>query len=108
MGVAMESEDVTLRSGEQVTVHGLTAMQVALIGKRNAQDNDPDSPAGVAMQIGFAVLGKTKVRDAEAAGAAWLLEHTGGDFTVVAKYIEALSGYGQGAAKSDVPGTGDD
>lgn len=108
MGAAMESEEVTLKSGEQVTVRGLTGFEVALIGKTNANDSDPDSVGGIGLQIGFAVLGKTRVRDAQAAGTAWLIEHTGGDFTEVVSHIEALSGYGKGAAKSDVPGAGDD
>lgn len=105
----MESEELTLPSGEVVTVRGLTGMEVALIAKRNAQTaDDPDAPGGTAIQIGFVVLGETKVLKAEAAGAAWLIKHSGADFTAVGDRIEALSGFGQGAQKSTVDRATDD
>lgn len=99
----MESEELTLPSGETVTVRGLTGMEVALIAKRNAAtQDDPDAPAGTAIQIGFVVCGKTRVREAEAAGIEWLKSHGAADFTAVSDRIEALSGYGKGAQKSSV------
>lgn len=105
----MESEELTLPSGEVVTVRGLTGMEVALIGKRNAQTaDDPDAPGGTAIQVGFCVLGKAKVRDAEAAGIAWLNSHNAADFTALSDRIEALSGLGKGAQKSAVDRTADD
>lgn len=105
----MESEDLTLPSGEVVTVRGLTGMEVALIAKRNAAlAGDLDAPGGTAIQIGFAVLGKARVRDAEAAGIAWLNNHGAADFTTLGDRIEALSGYGQGAQKSTVDRATDD
>lgn len=98
----MTAEEIELPSGETVTVRGLTGMEVALIGKRNAQlIDDPDSPGGTAIQIGF-MLGKTKVRDAEAAGVAWLNSHSANDFTTLGNAIERLSGFGKGATKSAV------
>lgn len=105
--LAMEPEDLTLPSGEQVTVRGLTGMEVALIGKHNAQDHDPDSAGGIAMQIGFGVLNKTTVRDAETAGIGWLVSHGAADFNAVIDRLNALSGFGKGAAKSDVRPAGD-
>lgn len=96
------TEELTLPSGEVVNVRGLTGMEVALISKRNAQlVDDPDSPGGVAIQIGL-MLGKTRVRDAEAAGIAWLESHGADDFTTLGNAIERLSGFGKGAAKSKV------
>lgn len=98
----MEPEEFELPSGEKVAVRGLTGMEIALISKRNAQlADDPDAAGGTAIQIGF-ILGKTRVRDAEAAGIAWLNSHSGADFTTLADRIEALSGYGKGAQKSGV------
>jgi hypothetical protein len=105
----MEPEELALPSGETVSVRGLTGMEVALIAKRNAAlADDPDAPGGVAIQVGFAVLGKTKVRDAEAAGAAWLADHQAADFTTLSDRIEALSGYGKGAQKRTVDRATDD
>jgi hypothetical protein len=104
----MNTEDLQLPSGETFTVRGLTGMEVALIGKRNAQlVDDPDAPGGIAIQIGL-MLGKAKIRDAEAAGIAWLGEHDAADFTMVGNAIERLSGYGQGAQKSAVHRAADD
>lgn len=104
----MSTEDLELPSGETIAVRGLTGMEVALIAKRNAQlADDPDAPGGTAIQIGF-ILGKTKVRDAEAAGVAWLNSHSAVDFTTLGDRIEALSGYGAGAQKSAVDGATDD
>src|SRR5262245_12078091 len=99
----METEELTLPSGEVVPVRGLTGMEVALISKRNAATrDDDDAPGGAAIQIGFVVLGKTRVRDAEAAGIAWLNSHNAADFTKLGDEIERRSGYGPGAAKSAV------
>lgn len=99
---------MTLPSGEVINVRGLTGMEVALISKRNAQlVDDPDSPGGVAIQVGL-MLGKTRVRDAEAAGIAWLGSHSAADFTTLGNRIEALSGYGKGAQKSTVDPAADD
>lgn len=104
----MITEDLELPSGETIAVRGLTGMEVALIAKRNAAlADDPDAPGGIAIQIGF-MLGKTKVRDAEAAGVAWLNAHDARDFTTVSDRIEALSGYGKGAQKSPVDRATDD
>ena len=98
----MTSEELTLPSGEVVNVRGLTGMEVALISKRNAQlVDDPDSPGGVAIQVGL-MLGKTSIREAEAAGVAWLNSHSANDFTTLGNAIERLSGFGKGAAKSAV------
>jgi len=98
----METEELTLPSGEVVNVRGLTGMEVALISKRNAAlSDDPDSPGGVAIQVGL-MLGKTKIREAEAAGVAWLNSHSATDFTTLGNAIERLSGFGKGAAKSAV------
>lgn len=98
----MTTEDFELPSGETVAVRGLTGMEVALIAKRNAQlAEDSDAVGGSAIQIGF-ILGKTRVRDAEAAGVAWLNSHSAADFTTLADRIETLSGYGKGATKSTV------
>lgn len=99
----MSTEELELPSGEVVSVRGLTGMEVALISKRNAQlADDLDAPGGVAIQVGLVVLGKTRVREAEAAGAAWLESHSAADFTAVGNRIEALSGFGKGAQKSTV------
>lgn len=97
------SEELTLPgSGETIMVRGLTGLEVALIAKRNAQVvDDADSPGGIAIQVGL-MLGKTKIRDAEAAGLEWLAAHDGRDFTVLGAAIERLSGYGKGATKSPV------
>lgn len=105
----MDTEPLTLpTSGEKVEVRGLTGMEVALISKRNSQlQDDPDHPAGVAIQIGF-MLGMKRVRDAESAGIAWLNSHSANDFTSLANRIEELSGYGKGAQKSGIPGADDD
>ena len=104
----MQTEELTLPSGEVVPVRGLTGMEVALIAKRNAQTaDDPDAPAGTAIQIGF-MLGATRVRDAEAQGSAWLSSHSASDFTTLSDRIEALSGYGKGAQKSGVDRATDD
>lgn len=104
----MTPEDLELPSGETIAVRGLTGMEVALIAKRNAQlQDDPDSAGGSAIQIGF-MLGKAKVRDAEAAGVAWLNSHGASDFTALSDRIEALSGYGKGAQKSGVDRATDD
>lgn len=104
----METEELTLPSGEVMTVRGLTGMEVALIGKRNGQiQDDPDAPGGIAIQIGF-MLGKTRVREAEAAGIAWLNSHSAPDFTAVGDAIERLTGYGKGATKSIVDRATDD
>jgi hypothetical protein len=109
LGESMEPEPFTLPSGEEITVRGLTGMEVALIAKRNAQlADDPDAPGGTAIQIGFAVLGKTDVRAAEAAGVKWLNGHNAADFTTVGDQIERLSGYGKGAQKSVVDQATDD
>jgi hypothetical protein len=99
----MTTEDLELPdSGETIAVRGLTGLEVALIGKRNAQlVDDPDSPGGIAIQVGL-MLGRTKIRDAEAAGLEWLANHSGRDFTTVGDRIEALSGFGKGAQKSPV------
>jgi hypothetical protein len=98
----MTTEELTLPSGEVVNVRGLTGMEVALISKRNAQlVDDPDSPGGVAIQVGL-MLGKTKIRDAEAAGIEWLNSHSANDFTTLGSAIERLSGFGKGATKSTV------
>lgn len=97
------TEDVELADGETVTVRGLTGLEYTLIAKRNTQTaDDPDAPAGVAMQVGFCLLGKTKVREAEAAGVAWLAEHGAVDIMRVGGAIERLSGLGKGAQKSVV------
>lgn len=98
----MRTEELTLPSGEVINVRGLTGMEVALIAKRNAQlADDPDAPGGTAIQIGL-MLGKTRIRDAEAAGVEWLISHDAVDFTTLGDRIEALSGYGKGAQKSIV------
>jgi hypothetical protein len=98
----MTTEDLELPSGETIAVRGLTGMEVALIAKRNAQlADDPDAPGGTAIQIGL-MLGKTKIRDAELAGVAWLESHGAADFTALGNAIERLSGFGKGAAKSGV------
>lgn len=105
----MEPEEKKLPSGEIVTVRALTGMEVALIAKRNAQlVDDADAPGGTAIQIGLVVLGKTRVREAETAGIAWLKSHGAADFTTVMDAIEALSGYGKGAQKSGVDRATDD
>jgi hypothetical protein len=105
----MDTEDLELPSGEVVPVRGLTGMEVALIAKRNAAlADDPDAPGGTAIQIGFVVLGKTRVRDAEAAGVAWLNSHGASDFTTLGDRIEVMSGYGKGAAKRAVDTATDD
>lgn len=99
----MEPEEIELPSGETVPVRALTGMEVALIAKRNAQlVDDADAPGGTAIQIGLIVLGKTKIREAEAAGIAWLNGHSASDFTTVMNKVEELSGYGKGAQKSTV------
>lgn len=104
----MQTEDLELPSGEVINVRGLTGMEMTLIGKRNAQTaDDPDTSAGTAVQIGF-ILGKTRVRDAEAAGIAWLNGHSAADFTGLSDAIERLSGYGKGAQKSAVDRATDD
>lgn len=98
----MEPEDFELPSGQHITVRPLTGMEVALISKRNAQlADDPDTPGGVAIQIGL-MLGETKIRAAEAAGTEWLRTHSAADFLTLGNKIEALSGYGPGATKSAV------
>lgn len=98
----MKSEELTLPSGETVTVRGLTGLEVALIAKRDAATvDDFDAPAGMAAQIGLAVLGKTKVRDAELAGAAWLASHSGVDYAAVTRRIGALSGFGRTATPDE-------
>ena len=98
----MESEELTLPSGEVIAVRGLTGMEVALISKRNAQLADnPDAPGGVAIQVGL-MLGKTRVREAETAGIDWLNSHDARDFTTLGNRIEELSGFGSGAQKSAV------
>lgn len=105
----MEPEPLTLPSGEVVVPRGLSGLEIALISKRNAQlADDPDEPGGVAITIGFALLGATRVREAEAAGKAWLVCHDAADFTAANNAIEALSGYGKGAAKRDVHRATDD
>lgn len=105
----MNSEDIELPSGETVTVRGMTGMEVALIARRNRElMDDPDAAGGTAIQVGFALLGKTRVREAESAGVAWLNSHTAADFTTVGDAIERLSGYGKGAAKSTVDRASDD
>jgi len=97
------TEDVELVDGETVTVRGLTGLEYTLIAKRNSQTmDDPDAPAGVAIQIGLIVCGKTKVRAAEEAGTAWLAEHGAEDVMRVGGAIERLSGLGKGAQKSAV------
>lgn len=99
----MEPEEIKLPCGEMAPVRGLTGMEVALIAKRNAQlVDDPDAPGGTAIQIGLVVCGKTKIREAESAGVAWLNSHGASDFTTVMDAIEARSGYGKGAEKSGV------
>lgn len=104
-----QDDELTLPSGEVVPIRGLTGMEVALISKRNAQLNDDlDAPAGVAIQVGLVVCGKTRVRDAEAAGTEWLLTHTAADFTAVGNAIEERSGFGSGATKSNVDRAEDD
>lgn len=104
----MTTEDLVLPSGETIAVRGLTGMEVALIAKRNAQlTDDPDAPGGVAIQVGL-MLGKTSVREAEAAGVAWLNSHGAADFTTLGSRIEALSGFGKGAQKSPVDRATDD
>jgi hypothetical protein len=96
------TETVELTTGKTVAVRGLTGMEVALIGKRNAQLGDnPDEPGGIAIQIGI-MLGHAKIRDAEAAGTAWLRAANAVDFTRVTGAIERMSGYGQGAQKRAV------
>lgn len=105
MGTKVEIVDgrLTLPSGEEVHVRGLSGLEVALIGKRNGQlTDDPDAPGGIAIQIGFCVLGHKKVADAERAGIEWLETHSGADFQVLGDVIQQLSGFGQGAAKSVV------
>lgn len=105
----MTTEEIELPSGETVTVRGLTGMEVALIAKRNAQlVDDLDAAGGTAIQLGFIACGKTRVRDAEAAGIAWLNSHSAADFTTLSDRIEALSGYGKGAQKSSVDRATDD
>jgi hypothetical protein len=104
----MNTEDLELPSGETIAVRGLTGMEVALIAKRNAQlADDPDAPGGTAIQIGL-MLGRTRVREAEAAGEAWLNSHSASDFTTLGSKIEELSGYGKGAQKSTVDRATDD
>lgn len=88
-------------SGEIVPMRGLTGMEFALISKRNATTrDDPDAPAGVAMQVGFIVCGERKVLAAEAAGVRWLNSHSARDFQTVGDAIEHRSGFGSGAQKS--------
>lgn len=100
---AVGDNELRLPSGEVVPVRGLTGLEVALISKRNAATrDDPDAPAGVAIQIGFIVCGERKVMAAERAGVAWLTTHDAADFTTLGDEIERRSGLGQGAQKSAV------
>jgi hypothetical protein len=104
----MESEELILPSGEVMLVRGLSGLEVALISKRNAQlVDDSDAPGGVAIQVGL-MLGKVKIREAEAAGIAWLSSHGAPDFTALGNRIEELSGFGKGAQKSAVDRAADD
>ena len=101
-------EEFKLPSGELIDVRPLTGLEVALISKRNAQlVDDPDAPGGTAIQIGL-MLGKTKIREAEAAGIAWLGSHSAPDFIALGDKIEALAGFGKGAQKSAVDRATDD
>lgn len=84
-----------------VTVRGLTRYEVALMTKKCQGDNDKTERFILATGLVEPKLTEDEVE-------VWQQIATAGEILSVAKKINELSGFSQGAAKSDLAGDGDD
>lgn len=94
-------EDFTLPSGRMVRVRGLSRFELM------ANSKGTEDSAEIEVRNVASALVAPKMTRAQVAG--WQKRSpAGGDFRALSERIRDLSGLGQGAAKSDVRGDGDD
>lgn len=92
----MQPENLTLPSGETVSLRGLSGYEFTLSTKIAESD-----PVAISVQyLRFAM-------DLSEAGAEqWMRTHTAGDFNAAFRRVRELSGLVEGADKSDVDQVG--